>query len=207
MFYAILGGPAAGKGTMSSILCEELHIPHISTGDILRKVSETDLDIREKLSKGLYISDDITTKLLEERLAQPDCLNGCVIDGYPRNLNQAHLLDNILEKLGKKLKASIELTVPNEIVFKRILERQKCIKCGRIYGLDVPSKVKNICDDCGGELIRRSDDTEETLQIRINKYTIESKPILNYYKNKNILITIDASTNPYGILKVIDFNN
>jgi len=206
MDYVILGGPAAGKGTMSEILCEELHIPHISTGDLLRKVSETDLDIKEKLSKGLYISDEITTKLLEERITQTDCLNGCVIDGYPRNLNQAHLLDIILEKLGKKLTASIELTVPNEIVFKRILERQACIKCGKIYGLDVPSKIENICDCCNGALVRRSDDTEETLKRRIDKYKLESQPILDYYKEKGILITIDASNNPYKILNIISSN-
>jgi len=204
MFYAILGGPATGKGTMSKILCEELQIPHISTGDILRKVSKTNLDIKEKLAKGLYISDEVTTKLLEERISKPDCTNGCVIDGYPRNLNQAHLLDTILAKLGKKLKASIQLTVPNKIVFKRILERQECIKCGSIYGLDVPSKIKNVCDKCDGNLIRRSDDTKETLKVRIDLYNIKSKPILDYYKEKNLLITIDASNNPKKILNVID---
>ncbi|MDF2865213.1 MAG: adenylate kinase [Clostridia bacterium] len=197
------GGPAAGKGTMSKILCAELQIPHISTGDLLRKLSETDPDIHEKLSKGIYISDEITTKLLYERISQVDCLNGCVIDGYPRNLNQAHLLNNMLQKLGKNLTAAIELTVPDSIVFERILKRKACPKCGKIYGLTVPSKVENICDDCKLELVTRSDDNEETLKIRIDLYKSQVKPILDYYKEQGILVTIEASSNPEKILDVI----
>lgn len=199
------GGPAAGKGTMSKILCAELKIPHISTGDLLRKLGETDPDIHEKLSKGMYISDEITTKLLYERISQVDCLNGCVIDGYPRNLNQAHLLDDMLHKLGKSLTAAIELTVPDSIVFERILKRKACPKCGKIYGLTVPSKVENICDDCKLELVKRSDDNEETLKIRIDLYKEKAQPILEYYKNKGLLITIDASDNPQKILQVINY--
>jgi adenylate kinase len=203
MFYTILGGPAAGKGTMSKVLCDELNIPHISTGDILRKLAETDLEIREKLSRGEYISDEITTRLLYERITKSDCINGCVLDGYPRNLNQAHLLDDMFNKLGIQLSAAIELTVPDEIVFKRILERKECIKCGRKYGLDFPSKVEDICDDCGGELIKRSDDTKETLKTRIDVYKEKVQPIVDFYRDKGILITIDSSNDPYKILKII----
>ena len=206
MFYAILGGPATGKGTISKILCQELHIPHISTGDILRKVSKTDPAIQLKLDKGLLIPDDIITNLLYQRISEPDCSNGCVIDGYPRSLSQALLLDEMLEKLGEKLSATIELTVPDELVFRRVLERKECIKCGNTYGLDMPSKVKNICDDCKSELVRRSDDTEETLKTRIDLYKIKSKPIIDYYKDNGLLITVDASDNPDKILKVIDCN-
>ncbi len=205
MHYVILGGPAAGKGTMSKILCAELQIPHISTGDLFRKLSETDLDIRESLNKGIYISDDITTKMLYERISQVDCLNGCVLDGYPRNLNQALLLDDILQKFGKSLTAAIELTVPDSVVFERILKRKACPKCGRIYGLTVPSKVENICDDCKLELVTRSDDNEETLKTRIDLYKSQVKPILDYYREKGLLITIDASDNPQKILQVINY--
>ena len=206
MFYAILGGPATGKGTISKILCQELHIPHISTGDILRKVNKIDPDIQKRLDQGLLIPDEIITTLLYNRISESDCSNGCVIDGYPRNLKQAYLLDNILEKLGKQLSATIELTVPDELVFRRVLERKQCIKCGNIYGLDMPSKTKNICDNCHGELITRSDDTKETLKTRIDLYKMKSQPILDYYKSKGLLITIDSSDNPNKILNVLKCN-
>ncbi len=202
MFYTILGGPAAGKGTMSKILCDELQIPHISTGDILRKLAENDSNVRERLSRGEYISDEITTTLLYERISKPDCLNGFVIDGYPRNLNQVYLLEDMFKKLGINLTAAIELTVPDEIVFKRILNRSECNKCGKKYGSDFPSKIKNICDICGGELVKRSDDNEETLKKRISLYKERVKPIIDYYKEKNLLITIDSSDDPYKILKI-----
>lgn len=203
MFYTILGGPAAGKGTMSKILCEELHIPHISTGDLLRKLSETNPDIAEKLSNGLHISDDIVTELLYKRIILEDCSNGCVTDGYPRSLEQAIALDDILAKLGKKLTKAIQLTVPDEIVFKRILERRECPKCKRSYGVNFPSKVENICDDCKCELTTRTDDTEETLKTRIDLYNAKVQPIINYYRDKGILVTIDASDSPEKILEVI----
>lgn len=203
MFYTILGGPAAGKGTMSKILCEELHIPHISTGDLLRKLSETDADIAEKLSMGIHISDDIVTELLSKRITLDDCSNGCVIDGYPRSLEQAQTLDDILTKLGKKLTKAIQLTVPDEIVFKRILERRECPKCKRNYGINFPSKVENICDDCKCELTKRTDDTKETLKTRIDLYNTNSQPIIDYYHDKGILVTIDASDSPEKILEVI----
>lgn len=205
MIYVILGGPASGKGTRAKILCEVLGIPHISTGEILRKVAEEDEIIREKLTNGVLISDDFITALLYARLCKDDCSNGCVIDGYPRTLNQAFLLDNLLEKLGTKLDGVIQLTVLDEVVFDRILGRCECSVCGQIYGNGIKPKVVNICNTCGGSLVKRSDDNEETLKSRINVYKEKSKPILEYYKGDGLVITIDASSNPEKVLSAIDF--
>lgn len=206
MIYVILGGPASGKGTRSRILCEELNIPHISTGELLRKVAEKDEEIRERLTNGYLISDEITTDLLYERLSKEDCMNGCVIDGYPRTLNQAYLLEELLEKLNTSLTGVIELTVPDEVVFERILGRSECSICGKSYGNEVKPRIVNICDVCNGTLVIRSDDNEETLKNRINIYKEKSKPIIEYYEEKELHMTIDASNNPEKILSVINCN-
>lgn len=201
MVYILTGGPATGKGTRSDILSKALNIPHISTGDILREVATKDNDIKERLARGELISDELITKLLEERLSEEDCKNGFVLDGYPRTLSQIKLLDKVLEKLGKKVDKVIELTAPDELVFKRILERKKCDNCGRMYGIDFPSKIENVCDDCGGKLSIRADDTKETLKNRIDTYRKNSKEILEYYKNIGLLKTVDSSGHSERIVK------
>ncbi len=201
MVYILTGGPATGKGTRSDILSKALNIPHISTGDILREVATRDNDINQRLAKGELISDEIITKLLEERLSKDDCKNGFVLDGYPRTLSQIKLLDKVLEKLGKKVDRVIELTAPDELVFKRILERKKCDNCGKMYGIDFPSRVENVCDDCGGKLSIRADDTKETLKNRIETYRKNSKEILEYYKNIGLLKTVDSSGHSERIVK------
>lgn len=201
MVYIITGGPATGKGTRSDILSNALNIPHISTGDILREVATRDEDVRNKLSRGELISDEIITKLLSERLEQDDCKNGFILDGYPRTLAQIELLNEVLEKLGKKIDRVIELVVPDELAFKRILERKKCVNCGKTYGIDFPPVVENVCDDCGGKLEIRTDDTKETLKKRIDTYKNNSKDILEYYRNKGLLKTVDASTHSERIVE------
>lgn len=206
MIYVILGGSASGKGTRSRILCKELNIPHISTGELLRKVAEKDEEIREKLTNGYLISDEFTTDLLYERLSKEDCSNGFVIDGYPRTLNQVYLLDEILEKLNTSLTGVIELTVPDEVVFERILGRSECSICGKSYGNEVKPRIVNICDVCSGTLVTRSDDNEETLKKKIDIYKEKSKPIIEYYKERELHMTIDASNNPEKILSVINCN-
>lgn len=203
MIYVMIGGPATGKGTRSQILADALNIPHISTGDILREISQKDEKIKQKLSKGELISDDVMTDLLYNRLNQKDCDNGFVLDGYPRTLEQAELLDKLLEKLGKKITLAVELVISDELAFRRILKRQKCPKCGKMYGLDFPPKTEGICDVCGTKLVMRSDDTQETLQKRIDLYRKNAKPILDYYKQKNILRTLDSSGHPERIVNEI----
>lgn len=201
MIYIITGGPATGKGTRSDILAKALDIAHISTGEILREVAKTNKDIKDKLSKGELISDEIITGLLRERLSKDDCKNGFILDGYPRTLNQIYLLNDLLKDLGRKIDKVIELTAPDDLVFKRILERKSCEKCGKMYGIDFPSKVENVCDDCGGTLVVRTDDTKETLKARIDTYNKNSKEILDYYRNVGLLKTVDSSAHPEEIVK------
>ncbi|MEG0872674.1 MAG: nucleoside monophosphate kinase [Clostridia bacterium] len=203
MVYIITGGPATGKGTRSNILSKALNIPHISTGELLRAEAETNKEIADILSQGTLISDDLTTRLLFERITQKDCENGFILDGYPRNYSQISLLDNILSKVDKKVDKVIELVVDDELVYRRILERKICERCGKMYGIDFPPKVENICDSCGGKLSVRTDDTKDTLKSRIDTYKTNSKQILKYYKLKGVLKTVDAAAHPEDIIKDI----
>lgn len=201
MIYIITGGPATGKGTRSDILAKALNIPHIATGDMLRTVAKTNEDIASRLQRGELISDDIITALLEERITQEDCKEGFVLDGYPRTYRQAELLDELLEKHNRKITKVMELVVPDELAFKRILERKKCEVCGETYGIDFPPKLEDICDKCGGHLSVRTDDTKETLAKRINTYRENSKAILDFYRQKGLLMTVDASHNPESVIE------
>ncbi|MBO5477100.1 MAG: nucleoside monophosphate kinase [Clostridia bacterium] len=200
MIYILTGGPATGKGTRSEILARALNIPHIATGDMLRAVATENEEIREKLQRGELISDEIITGLLEERLKKEDCKDGFVLDGYPRTYKQAELLDELLAKLGREITKVMELTVPDELAFKRILERKKCEECGEMYGIDFPPKVEDVCDKCGGHLSVRTDDTRETLSRRINTYRENAKAILDFYREKGLLMTVDASANPETVV-------
>jgi adenylate kinase len=200
MIYILTGGPATGKGTRSDILARALNIPHISTGDMLREVSKTNKDIAAQLSRGELISDETITKLLEERISREDCKKGFILDGYPRTVAQIELLNELLEKKNRRITKVIELVVSDELAFKRILERKMCEKCGRMYGIDFPSKVEDVCDDCGGKLSVRTDDTKETLKARIDTYKKNAKVILEYYKEHGLLKTVDASAHPENIV-------
>lgn len=206
MIYILTGGPATGKGTRSDILSKELGIPHISTGDILREASLHDKNMANALSRGELISDDIITKLLDERISKDDCKKGFILDGYPRTLAQIELLNNLLEKKGRKITKVIELTAPEELVFKRILERKKCEECGKMYGIDFPPRTEDTCDDCGGHLSVRTDDTKETLKNRIDTYKKNSKEILEYYKKVGLLKTVDSSGHPERIVNEVEEN-
>mgnify|MGYP006068265693 CR=1 FL=1 len=201
MIYILTGGPATGKGTRSDILAKALDIPHISTGEILREVSKTNEDIANKLSRGELISDEVITQLLKDRITKEDCKKGFILDGYPRTLSQVDLLDDLLNELGRKITKVIELTAPDELVYKRILERRQCSKCGKMYGIDFPPVKDNICDDCGGELVIRTDDTKETLKKRIETYKANSKDILEHYKKVGLLKTVDSSGHPERIVE------
>ena len=201
MIYILTGGPATGKGTRASILAKDLEIPHISTGEILREFSKEDEKIDNMLSKGELISDELITDLLRERIIKEDCKKGFILDGYPRTIKQVKLLDKLLNKLGRKITKVIELTAPEELVYKRILERRQCIECKKMYGIDFPPKKEGICDDCGGKLYIRTDDTKETLKERIETYKENSKEILDYYKKVGLLKTVDSSGHPERIVE------
>lgn len=201
MIYILTGGPATGKGTRSDILAKALNIPHISTGDMLREKAQKDEELKASLSRGELVPDSMINAILEERITRKDCVNGFVLDGYPRTYAQAVKLDELFEKYGLSITKVMELVVPDELAFKRILERKKCDNCGEQYGIDFPPKVEDVCDKCGGHLSIRTDDTKETLAKRINTYRENAKEILDYYKEKGLLYTYDASHNPESVVK------
>lgn len=200
MIYILTGGPATGKGTRSDILAKALNIPHISTGDMLREKAQKDEELKASLSRGELVPDSMINALLEERITRKDCVNGFVLDGYPRTYAQAVELDRLFEKYELSITKVMELVVPDELAFKRILERKKCDNCGEQYGIDFPPKVEDVCDKCGGHLSIRTDDTKETLAKRINTYRENAKEILDYYRNKGLLYTYDASHNPESVV-------
>ena len=201
MIYILTGGPATGKGTRSDILAKALNIPHISTGDMLREKAQKDEELKASLSRGELVPDSMINALLEERITRKDCVNGFVLDGYPRTYAQAVELDRLFEKYGLSITKVMELVVPDELAFKRILERKKCDNCGEQYGIDFPPEVDEVCDKCGGHLSIRTDDTKETLAKRINTYRENAEEILDYYRDKGLLYTYDASHNPESVVK------
>ena len=201
MIYILTGGPATGKGTRSDILAKALNIPHISTGEMLRERAQKDPELKASLSRGELVPDSMINAILEERITREDCANGFVLDGYPRTYAQAVELDRLFEKYGLFITKVMELVVPDELAFKRILERKKCDNCGEQYGIDFPPEVDDVCDKCGGHLSIRTDDTKETLAKRINTYRENAKEILDYYRDKGLLYTYDASHNPESVVE------
>ena len=196
--------PAAGKGTQSDLLVEKYGYIHISTGDLLRSevASESELGkkLKDIMASGELVSDDITTELLKKRLLQDDVKeHGFILDGYPRNLNQADTLDEILSELNIKDIIAIYLDMDEVTAMHRALGRVTCPNCKRgynIYEEIMKPKVDNICDSCGSTLEHRSDDNEDTFKIRFNTYLENTSPLLDYYKNKDLLSVIDNSGTP-----------
>ena len=168
---------------------------------MLRERAQKDEELKASLSRGELVPDSMINAILEERITRKDCVNGFVLDGYPRTYAQAVKLDELFEKYGLSITKVMELVVPDELAFKRILERKKCDNCGEQYGIDFPPKVEDVCDKCGGHLSIRTDDTKETLAKRINTYRENAKEILDYYKEKGLLYTYDASHNPESVVK------
>lgn len=203
MVYVVLGGPVTGKGTRSQILADKLKIPHVSTGEILRNEAETNSYIKEIIDKGTLVSDDIMNELVYKRLIKDDCKKGFVIDGYPRTINQVYSLEAIMRKLHRHISEVIELVVDRKVLFDRVLKRRECLNCGKVFGLDFPSEKGEYCDKCGSKLVTRADDTKEILEKRIKTYKDLAKPILDYYKKKGILKTVDSSKKPEEILEYI----
>lgn len=197
MYIIMLGGPGTGKGSIGGKVAEDFNLTHIATGDMFReeikKQTELGKKMNEYISKGNLVPDEVVIGIVENRLNQPDCTNGVVLDGFPRTEKQAIALKQMLESKGKKVDAAIEINVPDEDIIKRIVNRRMCSnkECGAIYNtVFSPSKVENVCDVCGSELVKRADDNEETVRQRLAVYHKTANELLNYYKNENILFTI-----------------
>lgn len=191
--------PAAGKGTQAKLLAEKYNIPHISTGDLLReetaKDTELSLKIKEIMESGGLVNDDIITELLRNRLVQNDCDNGYILDGYPRNLEQAKIYEKLLKEINKELGVVIFLDIDKELAMKRTLSRIICSNCGTSYNLIVESlkpKKENICDKCLFDLKTRDDDNEITFINRFDTYVEKTQSLIDYYKNKNVLEVVSV---------------
>lgn len=193
----LLGPPGAGKGTQATRIAEKYNIPHISTGDIFRKnvKEETDLGrkAKEYMNKGQLVPDDLTIKLVETRLAEADCKNGFLLDGFPRNVYQAETFDNYLEERNLNLNKVLNMEVDKEELLTRLIGRRVCRNCGATYHvLNMPTKEEGICDLCGGEIYQRSDDSASTVENRIEVYLNQTRPLVEYFEKKKVLSHIDG---------------
>ena len=198
MRIILMGPPGAGKGTQAALIKDAYKIPHISTGDMFREAmkNQTELGILAKsfIDKGELVPDSVTVALVKERLSQNDCLNGFMLDGFPRTVYQAEQLELILDELNMPLDASLNVDVDLNLLVDRIIGRRVCPKCGAGYHIKNLKPLKDgICDKCGSELIQRKDDTYETVVNRLNVYTKQTKPLIEFYQNKGILKEVDGA--------------
>ena len=207
MIIIMLGAPGTGKGTVASILSQELEIPQVSTGDIFRKniKEKTELGIiaDKYISKGNLVPDEITIDIVKNRLNDDDVKNGIILDGFPRTVAQAEALDKILEEKGKKVDIVLNLETPEDEIIERIVNRRVCSNqdCKAVYNLILnPPKVEGICDKCGSKLIQRQDDNVETVKLRFENYIKQTSPLVEYYKNNGVLQTetVSKSINKLG---------
>ncbi|MFP3897980.1 MAG: adenylate kinase [Dehalococcoidia bacterium] len=197
MFIVMLGPPGAGKGTQADILSRKMGIPHIASGDLFRQALEERTEVgllaRSYMDKGELVPDEVTIRMVLERINEPGCSSGCVFDGFPRTLRQAKALDRALEEQGKAIDKTIYIEVPEEELVRRLSGRRLCRDCQRPYHLVTsPPEVPGKCDKCGGELFQRSDDREETVRERLRVFFAEVVPVLDYYRGQNKLIRIDG---------------
>jgi len=191
----LLGAPGAGKGTQAKMLIEKYKIPQISTGDILRKAvaDGTPLGKEAKviMDSGGLVSDKIVLGLVEERIKQPDCKAGFILDGFPRNTAQAEALDKILTGMGMPLTVALNIDVDMNDLLKRLTGRRTCKGCQQMYNVHFSApKKEGVCDKCGGALFQRDDDKEETIKKRLEVYTQQTAPLIDYYSKKGIMKTV-----------------
>lgn len=198
MKIIMLGAPGAGKGTQAKMIAEKYGLPHISTGDIFRanikNGTELGKEAKEYMDKGLLVPDELTVRLLLDRVAKDDCQNGYVLDGFPRTIPQAEVLDEELSKLGEKVDYAVNVDVPDENIVNRMSGRRACLSCGATYHVvSIPPKKEGICDVCGSELVLRDDDKPETVQKRLKVYHEQTQPLIDFYEKKGVLRSVDGT--------------
>lgn len=193
-----IGKQGVGKGTYAQRLISEFKIPQLSTGDLLRAEIKSGSGLGKKLeaimNSGALVSDEIVSEMLEKRLQQADAQNGFILDGYPRTENQAKILDELAEKMHKRIDIVLDFVAPDKVLLQRLTGRRQCKQCGAIYHVkNMPSKAEGICDKCGGQLYQRDDDKEEAIKKRFEAFEKQTKPVLAFYKKQKKLVEIDAS--------------
>ena len=204
----MLGAPGAGKGTQAKMIAEKYRIPHVSTGDIFRanikNGTELGMEAKKYMDQGLLVPDELTVKILLDRVAQDDCVDGYVLDGFPRTIPQAKVLDDALTKLGEKIDYAIYVDVPDENIVRRMSGRRACLKCGATYHVEhIPPKKENVCDTCGSDLVLRDDDKPETVLNRLKVYHDQTQPLIDFYTEKGVLKTVDGTVDMKDVFTAI----
>ena len=208
MKIIMLGAPGAGKGTQAKMIAEKYSIPHVSTGDIFRanikNGTELGMEAKKYMDQGKLVPDELTVKILLDRVAQPDCEKGYVLDGFPRTIPQAEVLDKALKELGDQIDYAINVDVPDENIVNRMSGRRACVACGATYHVKYNApKVENACDSCGKELIIRDDDKPETVQNRLTVYHEQTQPLIDFYEKKGVLKSVDGTVDMKDVFAAI----
>ena len=206
MNMILLGLPGAGKGTQAEMLSEKYEIPHVATGDIFRREikNETKLGTKAKkfIDAGELVPDDVTIGMVRNRLSEDDCKEGFILDGFPRTINQADALDEMLDQMSKNIDLALYIKVAEEELIKRLSGRRVCEDCGATYHVEFnPPEEAGTCDKCGGNLVQRSDDKKETVKNRINVNRKKTEKLINYYSKQDLLETVESTG---GINKVFN---
>ena len=208
MKIIMLGAPGAGKGTQAMKIAETYGIPHVSTGDIFRmnikNGTELGMEAKKYMDQGLLVPDELTVRILLDRVAQDDCKNGYVLDGFPRNIPQAEVLEDALSKLGDQIDYAIDVEVADENIIRRMGGRRACLSCGATFHIEhVPPKKEGICDQCGQELVLRDDDKPETVKNRLQVYHEQTQPLIDFYSEKGVLRTVDGTQDMQDVFDAI----
>ena len=196
-----MGPPASGKGTQTKILAQKTGFPHVDTGSLLRAAIKNETELgkiaKNYIEKGQLAPADLVASIIKERLMQDDCKNGFILDGYPRSLEQAHKLDEMLSDINGNIEAEFKaicFDIPDDMLLERIVNRRSCPKCGRIYNTKfLPPKVEGVCDFDEEKLTQRKDDTQEVAKTRFETYYKETEPLIDFYTKRNVLVHLDAT--------------
>lgn len=208
MKIIMLGAPGAGKGTQAKMIADTYGLPHVSTGDIFRmnikNGTQLGMEAKTYMDQGLLVPDELTVRILLDRVGQDDCKDGYVLDGFPRTIPQAEVLEDALSKLGDQIDYAINVEVPDENIIRRMGGRRACLACGATYHIEhVPPKQEGICDTCCQELVLRDDDKPETVKNRLRVYKEQTQPLIDFYTKKGVLRSVDGTQDMQDVFSAI----
>ena len=209
MIIILLGAPGSGKGTQGARITKKYRLPKISTGEIFRDLAAQGtplgLDAKTYWSAGKLVPDETVVGLIRERISNSDCIDGFILDGFPRTVQQANTLGDLLDKDGRNLDAVIEFAVDEDELVRRLVGRRACSNCGATYHVtSAPSRVENVCDHCGHMLSRRADDSPDAIRTRLAEYRAKTAPLLDYYTERLLLSTLDANADPDTVFSRVE---